>query len=1344
MSKRSTFKRIIAVVLSLALLLSIMAVIAGADESYDYDSGVSDSECIDSVNDSSYGNGDDDPLDNGENEYTSEDELEEGELEEGELGEGGFMGIMPFNLAAPSIAFDVYCSTTFERLQGRGDFWGPLPFNVASAVDAGFDDSLWPGWEIDFWTVAFSYRIPPPPIGGVLIASSDHSIIRPAHFVAGDPNGVGFLSVGPLGALGSPGANYQWATPVTFDIYLRPQPPTIEKEATDVASVVVGDIIEYTITVENPAILPNTWAGVPYSGPNPVPIGTGPPLTATLFNGFQVIDALPPGLSLVAGSVDVQGAVAYTDSSSGNTVSVSIDLPPATNATTPGEVEITFLAEVTDVTLATTGYFENTAELRNSANVVIDSDTENVYVATTLTGTVTCEKTGRPIPGVTIRLYEYNENTSQYVFLRQQVTNPNGFYDFGDISAGRTRVRMVESTIPTDYIVTFGGDRNWTAQPGGAYEEHFRVQPPLPTIEKSVSPTTTRPDTMVTYTITINVPYSCPVLFAAVIMNDPLSPAQALLDLTTVTVTNVTGISNPAVVYFCTITDTLRASNMQLESGATEVVITFTAYVCDTAVLGDTIVNTAFLSINTYTRNPAFDPDEPISGTNPIRIPTGNPPTALDNDSATVTITTDPGISKAASYAGNRLSPGGTVTYTLTIATNNLTAAQFSNVVVRDPLPSGLSGPFNLVSVNGATGHSHNFTGNVFEISGMQLNTAATTSGFVDTVTIIFTATVAANAPVGDITNTARLYRNESGTLRFVEDDDAVVTIPPPRLIVTVTCEFSNNPVGGVTVTVTEADGTVRTGVTGVDGTFDFGNIQVGNTVVTMSYNTIPSGYVVTVGGNRTWNARPGGSYQEDYYIAPAPTLTGTVTCEVTDREIPGVTIRLYERNEATGAYVFLRSETTDANGEFDFGEVPVGRIRVRMDYSTIPAGYVVTDGGNRDITTVPAQAYEEHFLIAPAPTLTGTVTCEDTNRPIPGATVRLYQRNAAGNWVFTGQVVQTNAAGFFDFGYVPVGELEIRVSNIPAGYAQRHGSRRGVITSPAGAYHEDFIVGIPSPLILKSASYVGNQLLRGGVVTYTITIDTDGMMGIDFASVVVRDPLHARLTNPGNITVTGVTGWSGGFTGNVLNINNMQLATSSATPHGYVTQVVITFTATVTATAPAGVIPNTAWLYYNGANPAFNENLPEHPTTNPRRIQRTRSSNANVTVVVSAPPNNGRPGSGNTGSGSGNTGNGSGNTGSDRDSNRGSTGGSGTNWPALFTPGAPVAPEYGYYYSIAPWPGNLNPRTGGFADRVARAILGDDASPRSVFNFWTAMVALSILAASVLVFVGIKKRRKM
>ena len=108
------------------------------------------------------------------------------------------------------------------------------------------------------------------------------------------------------------------------------------------------------------------------------------------------------------------------------------------------------------------------------------------------------------------------------------------------------------------------------------------------------------------------------------------------------------------------------------------------------------------------------------------------------------------------------------------------------------------------------------------------------------------------------------------------------------------------------------------------------------------------------------------------------PTLTGTVTCDETNDLISDVTVRLYK--SLNGVWQYLRSVQTNQDGFFEFGEVPLGNIRVIKDYDTIPTGHVVILGGNRYLTTSPAGAYEEHFRIAPAPPL----PCEKEQAPPP------------------------------------------------------------------------------------------------------------------------------------------------------------------------------------------------------------------------------------------------------------------------------------------------------------------------------------------------------------------------
>ena len=1074
-TKRRMLKRPLAAVLVMALLLSLFLITTNADETYNYnyDNGVAESYgngddllygdgddllYDNEDDDSSYG--DDDPYYNGDDEDKDEDEFEEDE----DTNEGGFVGINPTAGILPPAGNQMtlhYYGLGF--VYANPAIWPANQFGLLDNIlfaTSTTNSLTWNipaaphGWRLTRAVGEFGFNAPPPGLGDNVFFSIGLD--------RDDPSNNVFVSAGgdtitltedtvtievrmPLLTPGDFNITNIWQPQPGFDFFFEPIPPEIKKSAVVVAPatatepVVVGDIIEYTITVTNNAYHPIAIAGGPGVG--------GQPINMQTFSNFRVEDILPPGLMLVpepgSGSPATivvecnyleQGlgssVVVYDDSASTNTiVDITLNLPPAVddgNDIIDGVVTITFWAQVTDAALAAANGREiiNTARLHDSYRGGYTYDTAEVSVASTLWGTVTCELTGRPVEDVTVRLYEWCEDADDYVYSRSEVTDQHGFFDFGNIPAGRTQLRMDYDTRPADYTVTHGNnvsDRNWTALPGADYDRHFRVQP-HPEIEKTVNPTSTTPGSLVTYTITIDTGGMNTTKFADVVMVDPL---HALLDLSTVNITSVTGITNAATaVYFCTTDDAIKAYGMQLTSDAvTEVVITFTANVLGTATVGATIPNIADLSINrtfTQTRDTTFDRNTTPDQTNnwPFTPTPPNTSTPLGNDNATVTVT------------------GG-----------------------------------------GGTG-------------------------------------------------------------------------------------------------------------------------------------------------------------------------TGTTST---------------------------------------------------------------------------------------APTLTGTVTCEDTGRPIPGATVRLYRQNAQGNWVFTGQEVQTNTSGFFDFGQVPVGELEVRVSGIPAGYANRTGLIRRVTTAPNGAFEAHFRVGIPSPRITKTASYAGNQLQRGGTVTYTITIDTDGMMGIDFRNVVVRDPLPAGLTAPFNIvSIVGATAQNQLFENNVLIVSGMELATSTATPHGYVTQVVITVTATVAANAPAGVIRNTAFLDY------YEEGT-----------RRTRSSHADVTVVAPPPPGSGGGGwvGGSVGGGGGSWTGDSGSyyEGGGRGTGRSVTGGQGTDW---------TANNQDDDVLFAVWPGNtdtesstssgnMNPPTGGFANRIARAVLGEDASSGSVSGFWIVFTVLSGLMAAALLRLRLKEMRK-
>ena len=141
------------------------------------------------------------------------------------------------------------------------------------------------------------------------------------------------------------------------------------------------------------------------------------------------------------------------------------------------------------------------------------------------------------------------------------------------------------------------------------------------------------------------------------------------------------------------------------------------------------------------------------------------------------------------------------------------------------------------------------------------------------------------------------------------------------------------------------------------------------------------------------------------------------------------------------------------------------------------------------------------------------------------------------------------------------------------------------------------------SPTIAKTAyPAYPTTVLPGDDVTYTITIDTDGLCRDTFLNhVSIADPLDTLLTlDTASISVTGLDSWICNSDSNQLDISDMVL--SSCPANDYATQVVITFTATVSENAQSGSIPNTAELHI-GWTPYI------------------LKANANVTVALPQPP---------------------------------------------------------------------------------------------------------------------------
>ena len=295
------------------------------------------------------------------------------------------------------------------------------------------------------------------------------------------------------------------------------------------------------------------------------------------------------------------------------------------------------------------------------------------------------------------------------------------------------------------------------------------------------------------------------------------------------------------------------------------------------------------------------------------------------------------------------------------------------------------------------------------------------------------------------------------------EDDDLIFRfVPiPPTLRGTITCEGTGNPIQRVTVTLYDSNNVVvATRVTGANGSYNFGEIPVGNFVIRLS--NIPAGY----NAPRALQLATvlGGVYVKDFEIVPIPpTLKGVITCEMTGNPIPGVIVTLYDSNN-----VVVATRVTGPDGSYNFGNIPIGDLEIR--FSNIPPGYNAP--ANHPLTTAPGGEYNVNFGFAPIPpTLRGTIRCKETGNPTWGVAVTLYSRGGIiiaatttgrsgfGNSNIVVARTRTDAYGAFDFGEVPFGDLEIGLPTFPNGVVVATPRDLFVTTVAGGEYEVNILL---------------------------------------------------------------------------------------------------------------------------------------------------------------------------------------------------------------------------------------------------------------------------------------------
>ena len=272
------------------------------------------------------------------------------------FGDGGYIGIEPTMAQRhPDATLTFFCYYIQIQLTvglRTPIFWGYLPPEEGGNTYMGFNvsnstiTSLMPeGWT-HMWGRLHLGIHGQPPNDNILHHSSYPAPLR--------VNGTVYRYIFPDWMI--PYANWaQWSHLPAVNLMVRPLPPTLEKESRIISPATLplqpGDIVEYTLTITNPAVEP--W------------YGTVSPHRRVNWDNMLLEDVLPPGLVIYDGFTPIVNGVrprtggtpGYTMDAQGNTLSVILNLPAANqaghycainNITTNGKVTVTFRAIVTD------------------------------------------------------------------------------------------------------------------------------------------------------------------------------------------------------------------------------------------------------------------------------------------------------------------------------------------------------------------------------------------------------------------------------------------------------------------------------------------------------------------------------------------------------------------------------------------------------------------------------------------------------------------------------------------------------------------------------------------------------------------------------------------------------------------------------------------------------------------------------------------------------------------------------------------------------------------------------------------------------------------------------------
>jgi len=161
----------------------------------------------------------------------------------------------------------------------------------------------------------------------------------------------------------------------------------------------------------------------------------------------------------------------------------------------------------------------------------------------------------------------------------------------------------------------------------------------------------------------------------------------------------------------------------------------------------------------------------------------------------------------------------------------------------------------------------------------------------------------------------------------------------------------------GVTVNITWAGPNgpiVITVVTDANGNWAIADAPPGEYTAVVDSLSVPPGLVRTTPSSSSTTVPPGGSGSTQHGLVPGGSIGDRIwndldrngVQDANETGVPGVTVVLRDNQGAVVA-----TTSTDANGNYRFGELPPGTYTVEVDTSTLPSGVIVVadPDGTRD-----------------------------------------------------------------------------------------------------------------------------------------------------------------------------------------------------------------------------------------------------------------------------------------------------------------------------------------------------------------------------------------------------------